>query len=161
MGSPNRYSRWKANWDSIVAAVQAEMATGHSLQAVQVLTRSEQPTTELAPYIGVQYKSSRWEIIGQGARRETATFAVVCFVVQGYSDTVPDTASAALAQLQPLVNDGAGGGLEPLLMGLSVASLLTQVTTLEMDVIPGDAVTSQAIAYARFELTTVDQVRSF
>ena len=159
------FSRWPSVWDVLYSQLVTETQTGGRLVGVKAVTHTQYPgTSNLSPSVGVQFLKSRWEVIGQRARREHATFAVVAFTVANGTDALADPIESALTALRPFINDGNGNGLEPVLNGagvfLGLYSVKTEITDLEYDVLPTPDQQAQSIAYARFLLEVSDQVSS-
>lgn len=158
-------SRWPAAWDILYSQLVTETGPTGRISTVKAVTHHQYPsTTNQFPSVGVQFTKASWEIIGQRTRRETGQFAIVAFTIAAPTDDVADAIEAAVVALRPLVNDGNGNGLEPILNGIGAylggASIRTMLSDIEYDILPNPDQSAQAIAYARCMLDVVDQVAS-
>lgn len=158
-------SRWPLVWDTLFGQLQSESLTGGRIAGVKTVTHTQYPSmSNVFPAVGVQLVKATWEVIGQRRRRERAQFAVVLFTLAAPTDSAADPIENAIVALRPLVNDGQGNGLEPILNSAGVYlapfSVQTVLTDIEYDILPNPDQQSQAVAYARCMLEVIDQVSS-
>lgn len=112
----------KAQWDAIVALLQAEVNPSGKLSTVKYVGRSAHLWTENSPAIGVQFNKATVAPYGSMRREMTSTFWIVVGVqstdataAANMGADTPPNLEDAMDQLQAIIADGNGNGILPTL----------------------------------------------
>lgn len=104
-------------WDVLLTLIRNAAVPGGQLAAINLVESVAPPEQGVFPVVGVQFSDYAETTYGNRTHKITSTFDVVVAVQQKFDARSPivDTTSSALTALRPLVNDGAGNGMSPLL----------------------------------------------
>ncbi len=159
-----------AIWNAIIALIAAQMGTGGTLSTLLDVRKSAQFSTDLVPAAAVQWMGAETRPYSNRVRLATHHFRIA---LAANSIEPPPTVGTqrvanlddAMSALQPLIDDGAGNGIVPLLgqpanFGLGNLAQETQVVKVEMSWEIREGAGQIIWAYAFIDFDAVVQYRS-
>ena len=154
-----------AIWDALIALIKAQMVAGGSLATLQDVRKSAQFATDLVPAACVQYMGYNAKPYSNRTRLVTHHFRISLAANSAGSSTRVANLDDAMALVQPLVDDNASGGLDPMLnlpanFGLGGLCQETMITRVEYSWEIREGAGQIVWAYAFVDYDAVVQVRS-
>jgi len=161
---PATISRWQYFRDILLTTIEGQTGVGGQLDGIALVTKTLVSEANAFPYVGIQFERFAEAPMGNsGVHILKYQFLLSVAVRQPYSNEAPDTGLAALAAIDPFMNDGAGNGLETLLSGLADfgGCIRSGISEFEVNLLqPADASSgSVAMGLYRFEID--DEIRRF
>lgn len=161
---PATISRWQFFRDTLLTTIDGQTGVGGQLAGVALVTKTLVSEANVFPYVGIQFERFAEAPMGNsGVHILKYQFLLSVAVRQPYADDVPDTGVAALASLDPFMNDGAGNGLETLLSGLADfgGCISSGITEFEVNLLQAADASSGSVAMGLYRFEIEDEIRRF
>jgi hypothetical protein len=155
--------RWPQQRDAIVALIGAACVGGGKLASVLRVEKTIPIPTGVWPAIGVNFVKYEEQAFDQSRRWYLTYFDIAVLVDQAFLDGVASTGAAAKAALDALVNDGAGNGLDNVLVGpgidrtLGGVCLYSYIESVQTNQLPETEAAAGTQAVAQYRFVTEDQ----